>query len=73
MIIDDTHYIRYRFTIQLSEGRNRQIRKMAGKINNRVVSLHRTSFAGITLSGLSEAGDWAYLTPHEIELLYKTM
>ena len=55
-----------RFT--LIEGRNRQIRKMAEAVGLQVVSLHRISFAGITLQGLHE-GDWLELDNKEMDLI----
>lgn len=35
----------------LTEGRNRQIRKMAEAVGLEVINLHRTGFAGIRLTG----------------------
>lgn len=52
----------------LSEGRNRQIRKMCAARDLKVVSLHRTHFAGVTLDGLVE-GDWAPLSAKELKLI----
>ena len=48
----------------LTEGRNRQIRKMCAARGLDVVSLHRTHFAGVTLDGLV-AGGWAPLSAKE--------
>ena len=48
----------------LTEGRNRQIRKMCAARGLEVVSLHRTHFAGVTLDGLV-AGGWAPLSAKE--------
>ena len=50
----------------LTEGRNRQIRKMCEALGLRVTKLHRTHFAGVSLDGL-RAGQWAELTPRELE------
>lgn len=52
----------------LTEGRNRQIRKMAEAVGLEVVALHRTSFAGIGLKGLS-SNNWAELTEKEMEVI----
>jgi 16S rRNA U516 pseudouridylate synthase RsuA-like enzyme len=53
----------------LEEGRNRQIRRMCAAMGLNVDSLHRTSFAGITLDAATEnPGAWAALS-HEEELL----
>lgn len=53
-----------RFRIVLKEGRNRQVRRMAGKVGATVTRLKRTRFAGVTLAGLGE-GEWRYLTEGE--------
>eukprot|EP01035_Chromulina_nebulosa_P018935 gene18935-24742_t len=58
--------------ITLVEGRNRQIRRMAEEVGLRVVSLHRTSFCGITLKGISE-GNWKELTSQEMEIILKSL
>lgn len=55
-----------KFNIILKQGRNRQIRKMVGKIRNRVVRLKRIRMSNITLGNLKE-GEWRYLTPKEIK------
>mmetsp|Transcript_63931 Transcript_63931/g.114089 ORF Transcript_63931/g.114089 Transcript_63931/m.114089 type:complete len:388 (+) Transcript_63931:89-1252(+) len=49
----------------LEEGRNRQIRHMCEAVGLEVVSLHRATFAGVSLEGCESPGDWAYLTPEE--------
>lgn len=54
--------------ITLIEGRNRQIRKMAEALGLLVVKLHRVSFAGISLKGLSE-GNWAEFSEREMEVV----
>jgi 23S rRNA pseudouridine2605 synthase len=59
---------RNRFKITLKEGRNRQIRKMVGKIGNQVDTLQRIKMANINLGKLKE-GQWRYLTQKEIETL----
>lgn len=55
-------------SVTISEGRNRQIRKMCEKQNLKVLSLKRISLGGIELGSL-RAGQWRYLTKAEIELL----
>lgn len=52
----------------LTEGRNRQIRKMAEAIGLTVVNLHRTKFGGIGLKGLSE-GNWSEFSEREMEVI----
>eukprot|EP00978_Attheya_sp_CCMP212_P032061 scaffold123514_cov54-Attheya_sp.AAC.1 len=49
----------------LGEGRNRQIRRMCAAVGIEVTSLHRVGFAGISLQGCENAGDWASLTEAE--------
>lgn len=56
----------------LREGRNRQIRRMCEAVGLRVVSLHRTGFAGISLRGLAE-GNWAELTPSEMKVIQQAI
>ncbi len=56
------------FQIILKQGRNRQIRKMVGQINNSVKSLKRTRMANVRLGKLKE-GSWRYLTENEIKAL----
>lgn len=56
----------------LREGRNRQIRRMAEAVGLTVVALHRTSFAGIGLKGVSE-GNWAELSADEMRIIQKSL
>jgi 23S rRNA pseudouridine2605 synthase/23S rRNA pseudouridine2604 synthase len=55
---------RYRFSIVLKEGKNRQIRRMVRKLGNRVVELKRIRVADIHLGKLPE-GHWRYLSEKE--------
>ena len=60
---------RDQFRIILTEGRNRQIRRMCQALGYRVITLHRTRIMHITVNGLS-AGSWKELTsPEQEELL----
>lgn len=54
-----------RFTIILTQGLNRQIRRMCEALGYTVVSLKRCRIMNMTLSGLP-AGKWRYFTPAEI-------
>ena len=54
--------------IVLTEGRNRQIRKMGEALGLMVTKLHRVSFAGISLKGLSE-GNWAEFSEREMSVV----
>ena len=56
-------------TIEITEGRNRQVRKMCEAVGFPVKKLKRISFAGITLDGLT-VGDYRELKPHEVKKLY---
>ncbi len=59
---------RDRFRIVLTEGRNRQIRRMCQALGYRVIMLHRTRIMHITVDGLG-AGEWKELTSQEREQL----
>ncbi len=55
--------------ITITEGRNRQVRKMCEAVGFEVKKLKRISFGGVTLEGLS-VGEYRQLKPHEIKVLY---
>ena len=57
-----------RFRIILTQGLNRQIRRMCEALGYRVTSLKRTRIMNITLSGL-QPGKWRYFTASEISAL----
>ncbi len=57
------------FWLTITEGRNRQVRKMCEIVGFPVKKLKRISFAGITIEGLKE-GEYRPLKPHEIKKLY---
>jgi 23S rRNA pseudouridine2604 synthase len=61
-----------RFRIVLTEGRNRQIRRMSQAVGYRVVALHRVRMMHITLAGLP-SGAWKPLTPREREELLRAV
>ncbi len=61
-----------RFRIILKEGRNRQIRRMVGKVGGRVIGLKRIRISNIKLGKLSE-GSWRYLGKKEKEGLLETL
>ena len=56
-------------SISITEGRNRQVRKMCEAVGFEVKKLKRVSFGGITLEGLG-VGEYRELKPHEIKILY---
>ena len=55
-----------KFRIILTQGLNRQIRRMCAALGFKVTSLTRVRIMHITLKGL-EKGKWRYFTPQEIE------
>ncbi len=61
-----------RFRIILKEGRNRQIRRMVGKVGGRVIGLKRIRISNIKLGRLSE-GSWRYLGEKEKDGLLDTL
>ena len=61
-----------RLQFTLTEGRNRQIRKMCSVLGYTVVDLHRTMFCGISLKGISE-GNWKELTANEMIIVQKAI
>ena len=61
-----------RFRIILTEGRNRQIRRMCQALGYRVVSLHRVRIMHITIEGL-HAGQWMDLTHDERSRLFQAL
>lgn len=56
--------------ITISEGRNRQVRKMCDAANLRVIRLRRISEGTLSL-GTLPTGKWRYLEKNEIELMKK--
>ena len=63
---------RDQFHIILTEGRNRQIRRMCQALGYRVMTLHRIRIMHVTLDGLG-AGRWKELTDQEQEQLLKAV
>lgn len=61
-----------RFRIILTEGRNRQIRRMCQALGYRVVSLHRVRIMHITVEGL-HAGQWKDLSGEERRRLFQAL
>ncbi|MBW1866931.1 MAG: rRNA pseudouridine synthase [Deltaproteobacteria bacterium] len=67
-----TRISRQRFRIVLKEGKNRQIRRMVGKVGNQVGALKRIKMAGIRLGSL-EPGAWRFLSAKERGSLLKLL
>lgn len=57
-------------SVSITEGRNRQIRKMCEKVGFTVLRLKRTAEGGLTLGELP-AGKWRFLSKNEINKLQK--
>ena len=60
------------FRIILTEGRNRQIRRMCQALGYRVLRLHRVRIMNITITGLAE-GEWKDLSEREREELLASL
>jgi pseudouridine synthase len=63
-IIDNRSFMQ----IIISEGKNRQIRRMFEQLGYNVVELHRIGFGPLQLTEL-RSGEWRYLSPSEIKNL----
>lgn len=57
------------FQISITEGRNRQLRRMCAQLGYTVVRLRRTGIGRLQL-GLIPTGSWRYLADDEIRLLF---
>ena len=55
--------------LTITEGRNRQVRRMCEAVGFEVKKLKRVSFGGVNLEGLA-VGEYRMLKPHEIKKLY---
>lgn len=60
------------FRIVLTEGRNRQIRRMCRALGYRVLALHRVRIMHIELGAL-RAGEWKNLSQQELQTLLKAL
>ncbi len=56
-------------SLTITEGRNRQVRKMCEAVGFSVKKLKRVAFGGITTENL-KVGEYRALKPHEIKVLY---
>lgn len=57
----ETHLV-----IELTEGKNREIRRMLAAVGHEVTKLKRVSFGGLELGDL-EPGKWREVTPNELQ------
>jgi len=60
----------HKLTFTLSEGRNRQIRKMCEQVGLRIVALQRTRIGPLRI-GTMEPGDWRELHKNDIDALIR--
>src|SRR4051794_11935866 len=58
----------HRIELSIHEGRNRQVRRMLAAVGHPVTTLHRSSYAGLTLDGL-DPGAWRDLGDDELAAL----
>jgi 23S rRNA pseudouridine2605 synthase len=56
------------FEITITEGRNRQVRRMVEALGARVLKLVRVRIGGIAIGDL-QSGKWRHLAPHEIRMI----
>src|SRR5262249_844937 len=56
-------------TIELREGKNREVRRLLEAIGHEVVRLKRVAFGGLAIDGL-EPGDWRELTRADVRRLF---
>lgn len=61
---------KHTFRITLTQGLNRQIRRMCTALGYEVTRLKRVRIMNVHLGGLP-VGHWRYLTPEEVELIQK--
>lgn len=59
-------------TLEIHEGRNRQVRRMCEAVGHRVLRLHRSRYGPLTLGRMAR-GQWRELTPQELTKLAKTV
>lgn len=57
-----------RIEVIISEGRNRQVRRMFEEIDKKVLALHRSKIGNLNVKDL-KVGTWRYLKPDEIKQL----
>lgn len=55
--------------LELTEGKNRQVRKMTAAVGHPTLRLMRVSIGALSLGDL-ESGAWAELTPAQVKLLF---
>lgn len=58
--------------LELTEGRNREVRRLLGAVGLYLERLARVAFDGLTLSDLRQ-GKWRFLTPQEVSTLWEAV
>jgi 23S rRNA pseudouridine2457 synthase len=58
--------------LTITEGRNRQVRRMTAAVGYPTLRLVRAAIGPITLEGL-QPGQWAFLTPGELTALRQSL
>jgi 23S rRNA pseudouridine2605 synthase len=53
-------------SIKISQGKNRQVRRMLHSVKSGVIELQRVSIGGLTLDGIEEPGDWRWVGDEEM-------
>lgn len=67
-VLDD-HQDNTLVEIVMTEGRNREVRRMFEAVDSRVLRLARTAYGGVQLGDLKQ-GNWRHLTHHEVAALH---
>lgn len=62
--------VKTKLTIQISEGRNRQVRKMIEKINHKVMYLKRIAIGNLKMEDVP-LGKWKFLSKSDIKKIYE--
>ena len=66
MLLKDNKNNISRLSIEIHEGRNREVRKMCESVGLSVISLKRERVGNLTCEGV-EKGSWRYLTQNEVD------
>ncbi|MCL2483781.1 MAG: rRNA pseudouridine synthase [Firmicutes bacterium] len=65
---EDPNFKITRFQLSITEGKNRQVRKMLEAIGKHIILLKRVQIGQLKMGGLNR-GEYKFLTPHEAYLL----
>lgn len=56
--------------LTIHEGKYHQVKRMLAAVGNRVETLHREQIGALSLDPKLPAGEWRFLTPSEIDLVF---